>query len=173
MAELLNLITVPDDRLRVCSEDVSQVDLEIKDLFYSMVNTMYHEEGIGLAAIQVGIPKNIIVVDIDNQEEHPSFEYPMCLINPQISAASNKTCSMQEGCLSVPGEYVKVVRPSSIFVQYLNLDGQMCNITAEGLLARVIQHECDHLKGKLLIDYLSHSEQDKALERVSVKKRIF
>jgi peptide deformylase len=159
--------------LRICSEDVLQVDLEIKDLFYSMVNTMYHSEGIGLAAIQVGIPKNIIVIDIDNLEESPSFEYPMCLINPKISLVNNKTCSMQEGCLSVPGEYVKVVRPSSILVQYLNLEGQICQIKAEGLLARVIQHECDHLKGKLLIDYLSHLEQDKVLERALEKKSIF
>ncbi len=173
MAELLKLVTVPDERLRILSEDVTQVDLDTKDLFYSMVNTMYHSEGIGLAAIQVGIPKKIIVIDIDNLEESPSFEYPICLINPHISVVGNKTCGMQEGCLSVPGEYVKVVRPSSILVQYLDLEGQRREIQADGLLARVIQHECDHLKGKLLIDYLSHFEQDRVIERASVKKGIF
>jgi peptide deformylase len=172
MSDLLPLITVPDERLRVVSEEITQVDGAIRELFYSMVSTMYNSEGIGLAGIQVGIAKRIIVIDIDNLEEHPSFEYPICLINPEISLINNKTSSMQEGCLSIPGEYVKIVRPSSVAVRYLDLEGQICNIKAEGLLAKVIQHEYDHLQGKLLIDYLSYFEQDKILEKASMRRGV-
>ncbi len=173
MSDLLTLITVPDARLRVVSEEITQIDNSIKELFYSMVNTMYNSEGIGLAGIQVGVPKRIIVIDIDNLEENPSFEYPICLINPEVSFLNNKTSSMQEGCLSVPGEYVKIVRPSSVSVRYLNLEGQACHMNADGLLSRVIQHEYDHLQGKLLIDYLPYLEQDKILEKASTRYKPF
>ena len=173
MSDLLTLITVPDARLRVVSEEITQIDNSIKELFYSMVNTMYNSEGIGLAGIQVGVPKRIIVIDIDNLEENPSFEYPICLINPEVSLINNKTSSMQEGCLSVPGEYVKIVRPSSVSVRYLNLEGQACHMNADGLLSRVIQHEYDHLQGKLLIEYLPYLEQDKILEKASTRYKPF
>jgi len=135
-----------------------------------MLNTMYSSEGIGLAAIQVGVPKKIIVIDIDNLEEVKSADYPLCMINPEIVGVSSKTVSMKEGCLSVPGEYIDVVRPISVRVRYLNLEGECSSIEASGLFARVIQHEYDHLCGKLLIDYLPYAEKSKILKNASVKQ---
>jgi peptide deformylase len=172
---LRQILTEPNEVLREKSLFVEKVDEEIQKLMDDMLDTMYAAPGIGLAAIQIGVPKRVIVMDIEYKE---GSKNPMCFVNPEIIETSNENSSYEEGCLSVPGQFAEINRPNRCHIKYLNYFGQQKEIKAEGMLATCIQHEMDHLEGILFIDYLSKikksmivkklSKQKKALERIVV-----
>ncbi len=157
---ILEILHYPDTRLRNKAEPVTQVDDTIRKLVDDMLETMYQAPGIGLAATQVNIPLRVVVIDIS--EEH---DQPLCLINPEILERQGIE-QMEEGCLSVPGIYELVKRADHIRVRSLNREGEPAEFEADGLLAVCIQHEIDHLDGKLFIDYLS------SLKRQRIRKKI-
>jgi peptide deformylase len=157
---LLNILHYPDPRLRNRAEPVERVDDEIRRLADDMLETMYDAPGIGLAAIQVGVAKRLIVLDITEERQDPR-----CLINPVILESSGAE-KMDEGCLSVPGIYEPVERAARIRYRALNRDGEEFEDEAEGLLAVCIQHEIDHLDGKLFVDYLTE------LKRQRIRKKL-
>ena len=145
----LEVLHFPDKRLRKIAAPVKKIDNEIKNIIEQMFFTMYEEKGIGLAATQVNIHKRIIVIDVSENKDKKIF-----LINPEIISLSDDIDTMEEGCLSVPGFYETVSRPKIIKVSSLDYDGKKIEIEANGLLSTCIQHEIDHLNGKLFIDYL-------------------
>ena len=157
---LLNILHHPDPRLRTKATPVTIFDESLAKLADDMLETMYAAPGIGLAATQVNVHKRLIVVDVS--EEHDS---PHVLVNPQLEPLSGKVAT-DEGCLSVPGVYEKVDRAEVINVTARDIHGESCNFTADGLLAICIQHECDHLEGKLFVDYLS------SLKRNRINKKL-
>jgi len=146
---LLEILHFPDSRLRLKAQPVAQVDDNVRQVVKDMFETMYDARGIGLAATQVNIQQQIIVIDVSEHKNQP-----LCLINPQIISADGSE-EMQEGCLSVPGYFENVTRAETITVQALNEHGEHFEIVADELLAVCIQHEMDHLEGKLFVDYLS------------------
>ncbi|PKF60913.1 peptide deformylase [Psychromonas sp. psych-6C06] len=150
---LLEVLHFPDQRLRTVAKAVEQITPEIKTIASNMIETMYDENGVGLAATQVNIHSRIVVIDVSEERNQP-----MVLINPEIIEQSGEEES-QEGCLSVPDTHADVKRNEFVTLQYLDLDGNSQTIEADGLLAVCIQHELDHLKGKLFIDYLSPFKQ--------------
>jgi len=156
----LDILPFPHPRLRNRAKPVAQVDDEIRSIVDDMFETMYAAPGIGLAATQVNIPKRIIVIDVS--EEHDS---PVCLINPEILECSGEE-QMEEGCLSVPGFYEPVTRAEKIRVKALDRDGAPFELETDGLLAVCIQHEIDHLDGKLFVDYIS------SLKRQRIRKKL-
>ena len=168
------ILTEPDPFLRQKSTDVEKVDNNIRKLMDDMLETMYDAPGIGLAAIQIGVPKRVIVIDLSRDEK----KNPMYFVNPKIIVKSEINSTYEEGCLSVPGQFAEVDRPDKCHISYLDYNGQKQELKAEGLLATCIQHEMDHLEGILFIDYLSKlkknfivkklSKQKKALERIVV-----
>lgn len=152
---MLELLTIPDERLRRVSKPVKSVNRALQRLIKDMFETMYLEGGIGLAAIQVGVAKRVIVLDLQEENENgEKLSKPICMVNPVIKGYSKDCCVFTEGCLSIPGEFLELQRPSSIKVEYLDEAGREQSMLADGLLARAIQHESDHLIGKLLVDYL-------------------
>jgi len=157
---LLEILHFPDPRLRLSAAPVSQVDDQVRQTVSDMLETMYDAPGIGLAATQVNIQKQIIVIDVSKDKNEP-----LCLINPVIIRKSGSE-EMQEGCLSVPGIYENVVRAEVIEVTALDETGKEFQMEADGLLAVCIQHEMDHLEGKLFVDYLS------SLKRQRIKKKM-
>ena len=168
------ILTEPDPFLRQKSTDVEKVDDNTRKLMDDMLETMYDAPGIGLAAIQIGVPKRVIVIDLSRDEK----KTPMYFVNPKIIVKSEINSTYEEGCLSVPGQFAEVDRPDKCHISYLDYNGQKQELKAEGLLATCIQHEMDHLEGILFIDYLSKlkknfivkklSKQKKALERIIV-----
>ena len=172
---LLQILTEPNRTLREKSSIVEKVDSGIQKFMDDMLETMYAAPGIGLAAIQVGIPKRIIVMDIARKDEPKN---PMCFVNPEIIVTSKNNSVYEEGCLSVPGQFAEIERPESCHIKYLDYYGQKKEVKAKGMLATCIQHEMDHLEGILFIDYLSKlkktmiikklSKQQKTLERIVV-----
>jgi peptide deformylase len=163
---LLNVLHFPNPRLRLKAKPVETVDDTIKTLAKDMLDTMYAEGGIGLAATQVDVQKRVIVIDLSEHRDDP-----MCLINPEIIELEG-TEQMQEGCLSVPGYYDLVERAEKIRFRYLDLEGQAVEANAEGLLAVCIQHEIDHLNGKLFIDYLSPLKQQRLRKKLEKQERL-
>ena len=169
------ILTEPDSFLRKKSEIVEKVDDSVRQLIDDMLETMYSAPGIGLAAIQIGISKRVIVIDISKGEEEKK---PLYFVNPEIIWSSKEDTTYEEGCLSVPGQFAEIDRPDKCHVKYLDYYGNSKELKAEGLLATCIQHEIDHLEGVLFIDYLSKlkkslitkklSKQKKALERIVV-----
>lgn len=157
---ILEILHFPDPRLRTRAKPVTRVDASIRKLLDDMLETMYQAPGIGLAATQVNVHQRIVVIDVS--EEH---DQPLCLINPKIIEKDGEK-TMDEGCLSVPGIYETVKRANHIRVRALDRDGQEFEMEAEGLLAVCIQHELDHLEGKLFIDYLS------GLKRQRIRKKL-
>jgi len=157
---ILEILHYPDPRLREKARPVEAVDDEIRQLVDDMFETMYAAPGIGLASIQVNVPRRVVVIDVSEDREQP-----LCLINPEILERRGEE-TMEEGCLSVPGYYDKVTRADSVRVRALNRDGESFEMDAEGLLAVCIQHEIDHLDGKLFVDYLS------SLKRQRVRKKL-
>ncbi|HUZ11334.1 MAG TPA: peptide deformylase [Caulobacteraceae bacterium] len=162
---LLPILTVDADLavLKQISEPVGAVDDALRALMDDMLATMYAAPGIGLAAIQVGVPKRVIVMDIARGEEPKA---PRCFVDPQILWASEETIPYEEGCLSVPEIYDEVERPARVRVRYLNYDGDLVEEEAEGLYAVCIQHEIDHLDGVLFIDHLSRLKREQAVRKV-------
>ena len=169
------ILTEPDPFLRQKSIKVENVNNEIRTLMDDMLETMYAAPGIGLAAIQIGVPKRVIVIDIARGEEEKNPKY---FVNPEIISNSNMEASYEEGCLSVPGQFAEISRPDKCKIKFLDYYGEEKILETEGLLATCIQHEMDHLEGILFIDYLSKlkkgmiikklSKQKKSLERVIV-----
>jgi peptide deformylase len=157
---ILEILHYPDPRLRNQAISVEKVDNDIRELVKNMFETMYQAPGIGLASIQVNVPKRVIVVDVS--EDH---DQPICFINPQIIEADGEE-TMDEGCLSVPGFYETVQRAEKIRVRALNEHGETFEMDADGLLAVCIQHEIDHLDGKLFVDYIS------PLKRNRIRKKL-
>jgi len=165
---LLPIITLPEPILRQKSTPVERVDDELRRTLDDMLETMYDAPGVGLAANQVNIAKRFIVVDASNSSDDDDDEAarkPMCLINPEIVVRGDNLRSYEEGCLSLPDVRVEIERPDTITVRYLDRDGAQQEIEAEGLLATVIQHEVDHLDGRLIIDFLSSLRRDMIVRR--------
>ena len=160
---LREIITVPDPRLREVSSEVPEVTDEIRALMDDMLETMYAAPGIGLAAIQVGVPKRIIVMDLAGPEEEPQPRY---FVNPKILEPAEETAPYEEGCLSVPEAFEELECPATCVVEYLDYEGQPQRLEADGLLATCIQHEMDHLEGVLFIDHLSRLKRERILKRL-------
>ena len=160
------IITLPDPILRKVSAPVERIDAEVRKLAEDMLETMYAAPGVGLAAVQVGVPRRLFVLDTAKDEEPPQ---PLVLINPEIVSLGAEMRLHEEGCLSIPDERVPIERPSKVTVRFLDREGKTQELTAEGLLATAIQHEIDHLNGKLIIDYLSRLKRDMVVRKF--KKR--
>ena len=160
---LRDILVVPDPILKKVSARVDVVDDDLRALMDDMLETMYAAPGIGLAAIQVGVPKRVIVMDLARQEEPPAPQY---FVNPEILWASEETAPYEEGCLSVPEIYDEVERPARVKLRYLDYDGQAVEAEAEGVFAVCIQHEMDHLDGVLFIDHLSRLKREQAVKKV-------
>tara|TARA_Y100000590_G_C15738575_1_gene1019454 strand:+ start:4303 stop:4827 length:525 start_codon:yes stop_codon:yes gene_type:complete len=161
------ILTEPNKLLRQISKTVEKVKDEERKLMDDMLDTMYAANGIGLAAIQIGIPKRIIVIDISKKEDEKK---PMFFVNPVILKKNDEKATYEEGCLSVPNQFAEVDRPSSCDVEYLDYEGNKKILKAEGLLATCIQHEMDHLEGILFIDYLSKLKKTMIIKKLSKLK---
>jgi peptide deformylase len=154
---LRQFVTVPDETLRGRSVPVETINADIKALAADMLETMYAAGGVGLAAVQIGVPKRVVVIDVSRGEEPKK---PMVLVNPEVVSHSIRLNSFKEGCLSIPGYMAVVERPAEVTVRYTDLDGASNVIDAEGVLATCLQHEIDHLNGILFVDYLMPSDFD-------------
>ncbi len=159
---LRDIIKLPDKRLRLVSEPVDKIDAGLKRLIEDMFETMYHAPGIGLAAIQVGEPKRVVIMDISKKEDPKN---PQVFINPEIVWWSEDKSVYEEGCLSIPDIHEDVERPARVTVRYLDLAGKVQETQAEGLFATCIQHEIDHLNGVLFIDYISKLKRDRIVKK--------
>ena len=162
------ILTIPDPLLRKKSLSVEKVDKEIRNLMDDMISTMYDAPGIGLAAVQIGVPKRVVVMDLS---KNPDRKKPMYFINPEIIWKSNVNSSYEEGCLSIPNQFAKVERPDKCHIKYVDYEGNEKKLEAEGLLSTCIQHEIDHLNGVLFIDYLSKLKKDIIVKKVSKDKK--
>jgi peptide deformylase len=158
------ILIEPDKLLRQISKSAEVVGIEEKKLMDDMLDTMYAANGIGLAAIQIGVPKRIIVMDISKDENKKE---PIYFVNPTIKNKSIEKATYEEGCLSVPNQFAEIDRPNSCEVDYLDYEGEKKTLKAEGLLATCIQHEMDHLEGILFIDYLSKLKKSMIVKKLS------
>ncbi len=162
------ILTIPDPVLRQKSLAVKKIDKDIKNLMDEMIKTMYDAPGIGLAAIQIGVPKRVVVMDLSKDSDKKE---PMYFINPEITWKSNVNSTYEEGCLSIPNQFAKIERPDKCHVKYLDYNGEEKEIKAEGLLSTCIQHEVDHLNGILFIDYLSKLKKDMIIKKLKKHKK--
>jgi peptide deformylase len=171
---ILPIIEAPDPRLKTVSSPVDVIDQDVVQLIDDMFDTMYDAPGIGLAAIQVGVAKRIVVIDLQEKDEESEETAlnPMVFINPEILDPSEEFSVYSEGCLSVPDQYADVERPASVRVKWLERDGTPRDEQFEGLLATCIQHEMDHLEGILFIDHLSKLKRDMVLKKLLKMKRV-
>jgi peptide deformylase len=156
------LVIIPDTKLRLISEPVKEITSEIRRLADDMLETMYDAPGVGLAAIQIGVPIRMVTMDVSKSEDE---HQPMVLINPEIVWASEEKRVYEEGCLSIPEYYEEVERPDRVRFRYMNLQGEMIEQDADGLLATCVQHEIDHLDGVLFIDHLSKLKRDRVMTK--------
>jgi peptide deformylase len=156
------IIKIPDKRLRQVSEPVKKVDAVIRKLVDDMFETMYKAPGIGLAAIQIGVPKRVVTMDLSKKEDDHK---PQVFINPELVWTSDNTATREEGCLSIPDYYEEVERPAEVKVKYQDIDGKTHEIEASGLMATCLQHEIDHTNGVLFIDYLSKLKRDRITKK--------
>ena len=163
-----DIITVPDEKLKRVSEPILSIGLNEKKLVNDLFETMYHSKGIGLAAVQVGILKRILVIDISSKDEEKK---PMSFINPIIQKVSSETSLYEEGCLSIPDTFIEIERPKSCEVEYIDMDGKKKILKCDGLLSTCIQHEINHLDGKLIIDNLSKLKRDFIIKKISKTKK--
>jgi peptide deformylase len=161
------ILTEPNKILRQISKPVESVGDEERRLMDDMLDTMYAAPGIGLAAIQIGVPKRIIVMDISRDEDKNEPKY---FVNPVIKNKNNETSKYEEGCLSVPDQFAEIERPNECEVEYLDYNGKKQLLKADGLLATCIQHEMDHLEGVLFIDYLSKLKKSMIIKKLSKNK---
>ena len=162
------ILIEPDPLLRKKSEPLEKVDGETRKIMKDMLETMYDAPGIGLAAVQIGILKRMIVIDISKDEKKKN---PLFLINPVIVKKSDETSTYEEGCLSLPGQYAEIERPKDCHLKYVDLDGNEKELKADGLLSTCIQHEVDHLNGILFIDYLSKLKKDMIIKKLVKHKK--
>ena len=163
------IITEPNPILRKKSDILETVNDETRKLLDDMLETMYAAPGIGLAGVQIGILKQLIVIDISKE---PEKKNPLYLINPQITFKSKKTSTYEEGCLSLPGHFAEVERPTECIVKFLDYYGKKKEIKADGILSTCIQHEIDHLNGVLFIDYLSKLKKDMIIKKLIKQKKL-
>ena len=165
---LKDIITVPDEILKKKSELVEKVGINEKKLINDLFETMYQSKGIGLAAVQVGILKRILVIDVSDKDEKKE---PLSFINPVIKKVSNETSIYEEGCLSIPDTFIEIERPKVCEVQYIDIDGKEKFLKCDGLLSTCIQREINHLDGKLIIDHLSKLKRDLIIKKISKFKK--
>jgi peptide deformylase len=163
------ILTAPDPRLKALATEIAKVDGEIRNLIDDMLETMYEADGIGLAAVQIGIAKRVIVMDIDQKDGKKN---PRVFVNPKLLWVSEELASFEEGCLSVPDIWEEVQRPARIRGEYLDRNGHKQTLEADGLLADCLQHEMDHLEGVLFIDHLSRLKRSIALRKLAKAKRL-
>ena len=161
------LIILPDPVLRQVSSPIAQVDDAVRKLSDDMLETMYDAPGIGLAAIQVGVPKQMLVIDLHKEGEE---KQPQIFINPEILRSSDERSAYEEGCLSIPDYYAEVERPAKVTVRYIDISGKEQTVEAEGLLATCLQHEIDHLNGVLFIDYISRLKREMVIRKFTKAK---
>lgn len=166
---LLPIITAPDPRLRVKSEEVATVDDDLRTLMDDMLETMYDAPGVGLSAIQIGVPKRVMVIDCSDDQDDPA---PICLVNPVIRESSPDLRIYEEGCLSLPEQYAEVERPEHIVVDYLDRAGQAQSLRADGLMSTCIQHEMDHFDGILFVDHISTLKRSMIMKRLKKAKKL-
>ncbi len=164
----LPIIVAPDPRLKKIAKPVERVDARIRQLMDDMLETMYDAPGIGLAAPQVGVLERVIVVDCAGKDEEPQ---PYRMANPEIVWVSDDDASYEEGCLSLPEHYAEVVRPAAVKIRYLDRENEIRELDADGLLATCVQHEIDHLNGKLFIDHLSPIRRQMITSKMKKLKR--
>lgn len=162
------IIILPDKRLRLVSQAVKTIDREIKGLVADMFETMYDAPGIGLAAIQVGVARRVIILDLSKKEE---AQQPHVFINPEVLWRSDEKTTYEEGCLSIPEFYEEVERPAQVRVKYLDLDSREQELEAKGLLATCLQHEIDHLNGVLFIDHISRLKRARIVKKFAKAAR--
>ncbi|MDA9684226.1 peptide deformylase [Candidatus Pelagibacter bacterium] len=163
-----NIVIEPDPILRKRSTPVEEVNNDLRKLLNDMLETMYEAPGIGLAAVQVGILKRLIVIDISKNKEKKE---PLFLINPKLTFKSKNTSVYEEGCLSLPGHFAEIERPAECHLTFIDYSGKEKNLKAQGLLATCIQHEIDHLDGILFIDYLSKLKKDMIIKKLKKQKK--
>ncbi|MEM9300924.1 MAG: peptide deformylase [Pseudomonadota bacterium] len=163
---LREILEFPDPRLRTKAEPVEAVDAEVRQLVDDLFETMYEAPGIGLAASQINVHRRVLVLDVSEDKDQP-----LCFINPEIVAEDGHQI-YEEGCLSVPGIYAKVERANSIRVKALGRDGEPFELEADGLLAICIQHEMDHLEGRLFVDYLSPLKRQRVVKKLEKRRRV-
>ena len=163
-----SIITVPNEILKKISDPIENVGDSEKKLVNDLFETMYNSNGIGLAAVQVGILKRILVIDVSTKEEEKN---PLCFINPVIKKISDEKSVYEEGCLSIPDTFIEIERPKICEVEYVNLDGKLKNIKCDGLLSTCLQHEINHLDGKLIIDHLTKLKRDIIIKKISKNKK--
>ena len=163
---LKKIITVPDEILRKISEPIEKVGMNEKSLIKNLFYTMYNANGIGLAAIQVGIPKRIVVMDVSKDKNSP-----ICMINPIIKKFSKETSTYEEGCLSIPDTFIEIQRPKLVNIDYIDENGKKKQVICDNLLSTCAQHEIQHCDGKLIIDYLSKLKKDFIIKKISKIKK--
>jgi len=163
-----DIITVPDETLKKISDPIEKVGINEKKLINDLFETMYHSKGIGLAAVQVGILKRILVIDVSTKDEKKN---PLSFINPIIKNVSNETSVYEEGCLSIPDTFIEIERPKVCEIEYIDINGKIKNLKCDGLLSTCIQHEINHLDGKLIIDHLSKLKRDLIVKKISKSKK--
>jgi peptide deformylase len=168
----LDIITLPDRKLRLKSAAVERVDDDLRKLMDSMLETMYAAPGIGLAAVQVNVPRRVVTIDVAKGEDDTASPDPLFLINPEILWASDDLAVAEEGCLSIPEYFAEVERPAKVRVAYIDRDGHKREIEAEGVLAVCLQHEIDHIDGKLFIDRLSKLKRDMVIKKFAKQAKI-
>jgi len=170
---VLPIVEVPDPRLRLISKPVEQVTDETRAFVRDMIDTMYDANGIGLAAIQVGVDSRILVIDLQDEkdEEDKPIKAPHAYINPEILSVSEETSSYNEGCLSIPEQYADVARPASCRVRWLDEQGERHEEELTGLLSTCMQHEIDHLNGVLFIDHISRLKRDMVMKKLAKMRR--
>ena len=162
------ILTAPDPRLKAVSTPVETVDADVRKLITDMTDSMYAAEGIGLAAVQIGVAKRVIVIDLDQKDGEKN---PRAFINPKITWTSEEMATFEEGCLSVPEIRDDVERPARIKAEYMGMDGEVRTMEADGLLATCLQHEMDHLEGVLFIDHLSRLKRSMAIKKLTKAKK--
>ena len=167
------ILEAPDPRLRMISTPVETVDDEVRALIEEMFETMYEAPGIGLAAIQVGVPKRLLVIDLQEEEdaEGKPIRNPRVFVNPELYDPSSELSIYREGCLSVPDQYAEIERPAAIHARWLDEKGESHDEQLEGLLATCLQHEMDHLEGILFIDHLSRLKRDMLLKKLEKARK--
>ena len=170
---ILPILGAPDPRLRVISTPVDTIDDDLRTLIADMFETMYDAPGIGLAAVQVGVPRRVLVIDLQEEEGHDGkpVRDPRVFINPEIIDPAQDWTVYNEGCLSVPDQYAEVERPESCRARWMDLDGAQHDERIEGMLATCLQHEMDHLEGILFIDHLSRLKRDMILRKLAKLKK--
>ena len=164
----LEIITIPDPILRKISAPIERIDDDVRRLMDDMLETMYDAPGVGLAAIQVGVPKRLLVLDVADDEEGPK---PYFMANPEIVRLGDEMRVHEEGCLSIPDVQVEIERPGDVVVRFVDRNGEQQELAADGLLATAIQHEVDHLDGKLIIDFMSRLKRDMVIRKFKKQAR--